>query len=96
VPRSIRGRPSGLKAAPHRLRRRPCGPTLTPETSAAPDGRKPRARPRACPQPRTPPGTASRRIWWPRKGSSTGSVATTPWARRSKSFVIMGASPECV
>ena len=26
VPGSVRGRPSGLKAAAHRLRRRPCGP----------------------------------------------------------------------
>src|SRR6201985_2536195 len=36
MPRSIRGRSSGLQAAAHRLRRRPCGPAWTPETSAAP------------------------------------------------------------
>ena len=36
VPRSVRGRPSGLQATAHRLRRRPCGPAWTPETTAAP------------------------------------------------------------
>jgi len=49
APRSIRGRPSGLKAAAHRLRRRPCGPALTPETAAAPRRQQPRARPGPAP-----------------------------------------------
>ena len=47
----VRGRPSGLQAAPHRLRRRPCGPAWTPETSAAPGRQASRARPPACPLP---------------------------------------------
>ncbi len=36
--RSLRGRPSGLKAACGIATRRPCGPALTPETTAAPHG----------------------------------------------------------
>jgi len=52
MPRSIRGRPSGLKAAPHRLRRRPAaGPD--PGAPAAPGRQEPRARPKACPRQRT-------------------------------------------
>src|SRR5205807_8714566 len=39
-----RGRPSGLQAAAHRLRRRPCGPALTPEPTAAPGRQAPGAR----------------------------------------------------
>ena len=46
-PLRVRGRPSGLKGAPHRARRRPCGPPLTPQTTAAPRDRK-GGRPR-CP-----------------------------------------------
>ena len=37
--RSLRGRPSGLKTACGIASRRPCGPDLTPETTAAPDGK---------------------------------------------------------
>jgi hypothetical protein len=47
----VRGRPSGVKPAAHRLRRRPCGPGLTPETTAAPQagntGRRQPAPPRS-------------------------------------------------
>jgi hypothetical protein len=41
APRRIRGRPSGLKGAnASRCARQPCGPPLTPETTAAPRARK--------------------------------------------------------
>jgi len=43
-PRIVRGRPSGLKAAAHRLRRRPCGPALTPEPLRPLGGRSQGAR----------------------------------------------------
>ena len=51
APRRVRGRPSGLKAAAHRLpATAPPGPALTPETTAAPPaGNKGR------PQPARPP-----------------------------------------
>ena len=55
----VRGRPSGLKAAAHRLpAAAPAGPALTPETTAAPPaGNTGRPRP-------APPG--ARRVRWAR------------------------------
>ena len=50
----VRGRPSGLKAAPHPLRGG-LRPALTPETSAAPGGRTQRAGTRPAPAQRTAP-----------------------------------------
>src|SRR5262249_56811042 len=53
MPRSVRGRPSGPKAAPHRLRRRPAaGPDPGDHWGPA-GGSPPRARPKACPGKRT-------------------------------------------
>jgi hypothetical protein len=44
----VRGRPSGLKAAAHRLRRRPAaGPD--PGASAAPRRQEPKGQAKACP-----------------------------------------------
>ena len=49
-PRRVRGRSSGLKGAAHRAgARQPCGLPWTPETSAAPGGRK-SGQARACPR----------------------------------------------
>ena len=51
-PRRVRGRSSGLKGAAHRAgARQPCGLPWTPETSAAPGGRK-SGQARACPAAR--------------------------------------------
>ena len=47
----LRGRPSSVKAAAHRLRRRPCGPAWTPETTAAPRAGN-RGQAQACPAAR--------------------------------------------
>ena len=76
--RSLRGRPSGLKTACGIATRRPCGPALTPETTAAPDGS---TKGQASSLPPGDHGTrreAADRIWLARKGSSTGIVATIP------------------
>jgi hypothetical protein len=43
APRIVRGRPSGLKAAAHRLRRRPWRAGPDPRASAAPDRQATRA-----------------------------------------------------
>ena len=45
----VRGRPSGVKPAAHRLRRRPCGPGLSAGDLYGPSGRKYGQAP-ACPQ----------------------------------------------
>jgi hypothetical protein len=50
----VRGRPSGLKAAPHRLRRRPAA-GLDPGASAAPRRQEPEGQAKACPPLRAPP-----------------------------------------
>ena len=47
--------PPASRLLAHRLRRRPCGPAWTPETSATPGRQASRARPGACPCPRTAP-----------------------------------------
>jgi hypothetical protein len=76
--RSLRGRSFGLKAACGIASRRPCGPALTPETTAAPDGS---TKGQASSLPRAARGTrreAAHHVWLARKGSSTGIVATTP------------------
>ena len=62
VPRIVRGRPSGLKAAPHRCAAA-CSRPLTPEPPQPLDGRNPRARPRPAPRLRTPPGTGRQSVW---------------------------------
>jgi len=51
----LRGRPSSVKAAAHRLRRRPCGPAWTPETTAAPRAGN-RRQAQACPRRSGPAG----------------------------------------
>jgi len=77
----VRGRPSGLKAAAHRLRRRPAA-GRDPGASAAPGGRNQGPGHRPAPRPRTAPRhRPPHRVWWTRKDSSTGTVATTPWTR---------------
>ena len=66
-----------------RLLRTACGgglrPALTPEPLRPLGGRKPRARPKACPPASARhPARAQHSVWLTRKVPSTGTVATTP------------------
>ena len=56
---SVRGRPSGVQAAAHRLRRRPCGPAWTPEP-LRPPGHETRTGPRPAPADPARPAAAAR------------------------------------
>ena len=66
--RSLRGRPSGLKTACGIATRRPCGPALTPETTAAPDGST-KGQATACPRRPRHPGAKPLTVYgWRGKG----------------------------
>ena len=71
------GLPSGLKTACGIASRRPCGPDLTPETTAAPDG-KHQGPGSSLPRRYGTQREAADRVWLARKGSSTGIVETIP------------------
>ena len=69
--RSLRARPSGFKAAcgiATHATRRPCGPALTPETTAAPDGST-NGQAAACPGRHAAPGAKPLTMYgWRGKG----------------------------
>ncbi len=65
----VRGRPSGLKAASHRLRRRPAA-GLDPGASAAPGRQNTSGQAKGLPPGTTRhPARAHHRIWLTRKGA---------------------------
>jgi len=78
MPRMVRGRPSGLKAAPHPLRGRPAaGPD--PGDLCGPWRQDPRARHKACPRGSARhPRTRKPPVAWTPKRSSTGHCCNDP------------------